>query len=610
MPFAHTRCPVRRFALRTALPVVFLSLSAAAAPPATTRLAPIGAGYSEATLRQFAATAARRDTSGLIDIVVLPIAFSPDAITISDKDRRDNLALAERRRGEVEAACIAVRRPAQTCNVRLAPILVRSDAQSPGDFFAVPGEGVDGVFILGGDQAIAMQVVANTPTEERMAAAYVAGAAVGGTSAGAAAESVNMVAGYIGDSGPDEGLRDGSVDLWEFEGKQDLTRGLIFGLPNAIIDQHVYARGRIGRMLNFVGQTLLPGIGLEEFTGATIENETRLIDVIGDASAIIIDPKAYAASASFVGPTKSLSIRRVATHLVPPGGFGYDLAGMRPLVNGRPLPAPVISGRTFDGLRTGAAGALLVGGDISGDKTGIAARHFVGKAGGKIVVIAAGYAKSADAQAEAKAFASAFQSLGAPTVQWFVLDAKSNVQAIRDAIIKDARGVFLTARDQSLVMRDLSPVTGELSAAWRKGTVLMADNAAAAALGGFLSIDAPPTASSLEADATGDFLSAQAANVSAGFGFAPLLAIEPRLLPDRRWGRLYNLLSVHPATLAIGVDIGTAVEITQAGAKVLGSSAAVVLDGRYASFGVGNNGALSARYVVLDSFVDNEEIAP
>ena len=52
------------------------------------------------------------------------------------------------------------------------------------------------------------------------------------------------------------------------------------------------------------------------------------------------------------------------------------------------------------------------------------------------------------------------------------------------------------------------------------------------------------------------------------------------------------------------------VELTPAGATVRGPSAAVVLDGRAAAFAVGSNGALGARYVVLDSFVDQDAIVP
>jgi hypothetical protein len=43
---------------------------------------------------------------------------------------------------------------------------------------------------------------------------------------------------------------------------------------------------------------------------------------------------------------------------------------------------------------------------------------------------------------------------------------------------------------------------------------------------------------------------------------------------------------------------------------VVGDSAAVLLDGRYGSFGIGSNGALAARWVILDTHVADPELAP
>jgi hypothetical protein len=41
-----------------------------------------------------------------------------------------------------------------------------------------------------------------------------------------------------------------------------------------------------------------------------------------------------------------------------------------------------------------------------------------------------------------------------------------------------------------------------------------------------------------------------------------------------------------------------------------GSSAAVVFDGRYATFGTGSNDGVAARWLVVDSFVDGEALTP
>ena len=94
---------------------------------------------------------------------------------------------------------------------------------------------LDGMYILGGDQTIAMQVVANTPFEASMAAAFNNGAAVSGNSAGAAVQSLNMIGGYTGNNGPENGFQQGSVDLWLPGGSDPDRRGLSFGMTSAVL---------------------------------------------------------------------------------------------------------------------------------------------------------------------------------------------------------------------------------------------------------------------------------------------------------------------------------------------------------------------------------------
>src|SRR5918996_1091831 len=121
---------------------------------------PIGSGYSTDTLQLFARAAVQHDANGIVDILVIPITFATDPINISNGERQQNLTLADTRRGQVETACNAVKRSNQTCHVVLAPVLVRSDAYLQSNLDLFPPE-LDGMYILGGDQTIAMQVVAN-----------------------------------------------------------------------------------------------------------------------------------------------------------------------------------------------------------------------------------------------------------------------------------------------------------------------------------------------------------------------------------------------------------------------------------------------------------------
>ena len=574
---------------------------------------PIGSGYASDTLQLFAREAVQHDTDGTVEILVIPITFATNAFSITNGERQKNLTLADNRRGLVESACNAVKLPNQTCHAVLAPVLVRDDAFLQSNLDLFPAE-LDGMYILGGDQTIAMQVVANTPFEARMANAFNAGAAVSGNSAGAAVESLNMIGGYTGSNGPENGFQQGSVDLWLPGGSDPNRRGLSFGASSVIFDQHEFQRGRIARLINTSFTTGLLGIGADADTGMVIVNEDTLTDVTGATSTIVIDLQTYSATGRFAGPTNSLAIHGVTTHLIPPGTFGYDITRRRPLVDGQSLPAPSLAGRSFGALRLPSGhGPLILAGDLSTDRAGSVTQRFVALSGGsnaRLVVLALGYAKSTDAQANAKAFATALQPFVSNTVQWFVVDSK-NQTAVQSAIA-NATGVFVTAPDQSRVMNAFGSVpnaTSALRSAWAGGKVLLADNAAAAALGQAASVDATPTSASLESDSMGDFL-LSGVTIQPGLNWVSGITVEPRMVMDRHWGRAYNHLYRNHGLLGLGIDVNTAVEFTATGAKAWGKNTVVVFDGRYASYALGTNNALSERYVILDTYVEGDAITP
>src|SRR5215211_6783143 len=421
---------------------------------------PIGSDYRADTLQRFAQAAVQHDANSVVDILVIPITFATDPFNISNGERQQNLTLADNRRSLVESACNAVKLSHQSCRAVLAPVLVRSDAylQSNLDLF-VPD--MDGMYILGGDQTIAMQVVANTPFEASMASAFDSGAVVGGNSAGAAVESLNMIGGYTGNNGPENGFQEGSVDLWLPSGSDPNRRGLSFGMTTALLDQHEFQRGRIARLINASFTTGLLGIGADADTAIVINDESTLTDVTGATASIIIDLQTYHATGRFAGPTNSLAIHGVVTHLIPPGEFGYDLTKRRPLVNGQSIPAPVITGRRFDALHLPSGyGPLILAGDLSGDRAGSVTQRFVTLGGGssaRLVVLALGYAKNTTAQADAKAFASALQSQVTNPVQWIVVDSKVNQSTVQNAIA-NATGILITAPDQSRVLNAFGSV--------------------------------------------------------------------------------------------------------------------------------------------------------
>jgi cyanophycinase-like exopeptidase len=158
-------------------------------------------------------------------------------------------------------------------------------------------------------------------------------------------------------------------------------------------------------------------------------------------------------------------------------------------------------------------------------------------------------------------------------------------------------------------MNAFAGISVALRNVWAGGTVILADNAAAAALGEKLSVDATPTSSSLEGDSMRDFL-ASGVIIQSGLNWIPGVAVEPRMVMDRHWGRAYNHLYRNHALLGLGVDVNTAIEFTATGANVWGKNTVTVFDGRYATYALGTNGALSERYVLLDTYVEGDALMP
>jgi cyanophycinase len=614
MPPLSPRRTVRSAILRVGSAAILLAglLGPASATAATTpTFVPIGAGYTAETLQQFAAEAAAVDTSSEVSILVLPITYGVDPLSMSNGLRNKNLTLADTRRGQIEAACLAVIPAGKTCHVVLAPVLIRSDAYDQANIDLVT-PGLDGIYVLGGDQVVAMQVVANTPFEAALANAQAAGAVTSGNSAGAAVESADMIAGYTGNNGPEQGFEQGAVDLWEYDGATDDTRGLVFGLQNVLLEQHVLQRGRIARLIATAQRAGTVGIGVDADTAATIENGTTVTEIGGLSAAFVADSLTYPAVAQYDG-SGTLSIHREATHVLP-AGDGYDITTRQPIVGGNPIAAPSLAGRTFPAATIPAgSGPLLLGGGSPSQAVLNALVASSGGSGSSIVVLATGYAHSTDASKAAKAIAAAATTAGG-SASWFVVDGNAKTAAILTAI-GAADGIVLTAPDPSTVLAKLAAsqsVTDAVHTAWAGGAALLADDAVASAIGrSFTSAARPGTSTgSIEGAAVDEFFP-DSVGVVAGLGWVDV-AIEPGIVSNRHWGRLYNLLAAQApaARVVVGVDAGTAVELGAGTPLVRGDSVAVVLDGRLASFGVGTNGARAARWVVLDTFVGSQAIEP
>ena len=132
------------------------------------------------------------------------------------------------------------------------------------------------IWMPGGDQNRFMKAIAGTGLDEEIRNAYKKGAVVGGTSAGAAVLSAQMIT--------------GEADLQSLtSGKTVLDKGL--GLwSDAIVDQHFLRRQRNNRLLSAVlDHPGTIGVGIDEAT-AVILRANRL-EVVGKSAVVIFDAR-------------------------------------------------------------------------------------------------------------------------------------------------------------------------------------------------------------------------------------------------------------------------------------------------------------------------------
>ncbi len=571
-------------------------------------LLPIGGGYSD-IYAGFSAAAVANAKDGQVTVLVLPTAYASNPFVITDAERATNIRDAEERRFQIEEACKRAAPAGLTCRAVLAPIFTRDDAADPEKLapFRMP---LSAVFILGGDQTVAMQALADTPAEQALAEAHAAGAVVAGTSAGGGMLSAVMLGGYNPNYAAANSLDFGAADVWNTPAR----RGLSFGLQKAILDQHFFQRGRLGRLLNAITLPGVPrlGIGVDAYTGVQVSDGTQLGNVFGLYTVAVLDAETYhAADAVRYVPVPGaadrppvLSLRNVLVHLLSAGDFRYDLATRQHSL----APTAERVARDFDALRTpGGTGTLFLAGDLSqglqretAGQVEVLAR-FLRSAGGddaRLLIYADGYPSPRSARTAAEAYAAA---LGAPAELYVAGEAEG------EPSLQGITGVALIGRDQSKLGVDR---LGWLRRAWEAGLPVLADNAMAPLLGAFYSAHGPTPKDAEQAEiATQKSFRVGETQIVPGLGLLDV-TLEPQLLNDNRWGRFFSLAYNHPDRLTVGLTRGTALQVGPQGAEVLGENVVFLLDLRQAALAVGEGGGFVIANGLLDVFAPGEAVAP
>lgn len=188
-------------------------------------------------------------------------------------------------------------------------------AQASTDSVARLLDGATGIWFGGGDQNRLAAALRGTATERAIHARYAAGAAIGGTSAGAAVMSALMITGeelHPGALRPDSTLAWGTIA----RGNIEVDSGFAL-IGNAVIDQHFLRRRRHNRLVSLVLEREPHlGVGIDEST-ALVVGPDGTWTVRGASVAVIYDAR-RAAMTDTAAP--ALGATGVRMHVLPSGG--------------------------------------------------------------------------------------------------------------------------------------------------------------------------------------------------------------------------------------------------------------------------------------------------
>ncbi len=179
-------------------------------------------------------------------------------------------------------------------------------------------DGVNGVFITGGDQMRLVSILGGTRFAQKLGDLVVdTNIVVAGTSAGAAGMSASMI------------VR-GEPSAHPNKNSVRLSPGLGF-LKNIIIDQHFTERGRISRLITAVAYNPYNlGVGIDENTAIILNNE-GVLEVFGAGTVTIVDGSQITYNEiAEVGEHESFSICGVNLNILG-DGLIYDYFARTPM---------------------------------------------------------------------------------------------------------------------------------------------------------------------------------------------------------------------------------------------------------------------------------------
>ncbi len=136
----------------------------------------------------------------------------------------------------------------------------------------------DGIYLVGGVAEIAARKL--TTYAEPLRSAWRAGAAIGGTSAGAMVWGERLIV-------KGEAREAVTKGVWAEGGGLDVKVGLAF-MPGVLVDPHFNERGRFPRLWVASGATDLTGIGIDENTAAVWTPADHRLTAVGPGTVTLV----------------------------------------------------------------------------------------------------------------------------------------------------------------------------------------------------------------------------------------------------------------------------------------------------------------------------------
>ncbi len=416
----------------------------------------------------------------------------------------------------------------------LAPTSAESNAATQADLIAKIRR-CGGVWISGGQQSRIAQAYAGTDVETALQELLDRGGVIGGTSAGAAIMTKQMIA-----SGKD---------------KPEMAIGFDL-LPDGIIDQHFTERNRVERLRAAIAQNPQRfGLGIDEATAVIVKG--RNVDVVGMGAATIVLAKVSDESSD----TAESAERDEVVQKMPKQSRA-DLTQLRRAARWR--ASGIDPGKPSGEVRHVPSGSLVIvgGGGMPKDIVD----RFVELAGGaeaRIVVLPTAVPREEAMRQRAPRFLTA---AGVKSVTMLPQSRTEEVasEEFRQAI-KQATGVWFDGgRQWNFVdAYENTDAVDLFHDVLRRGGVIGGSSAGATIQGEYLVRGHP----------LGNFVM-MAEGYERGFAFLPGVAIDQHFAQRNRFPDLIPVVERHRQMLGVGIDEATAIVVTKSRADVIGRGAA------------------------------------